>query len=339
MLTLGHKRNLKDYSSSHLQNFNADIFGTSKFPDLNKLSFDRLEREGRYNSSQQESPNGAEKVVENMLLVCPRANEEEIKQLMLENKNDAISVWHILQEMSSLEESIKKKNEFKKIKSLDFSNKSPKMIRDEARRKIRERNTAKGLIGQTSTIFAKGNRKQRDDKHWNPGTGLEISVNNSRLDKPLTALGNRGSSGKEDKQKLELEGVIGSEERGKKAKKNNNKEVIRQENNRKIQEVTDGLLQCKDPLQVHQVMESVAKERFKDKTDILRLSAENYILKMGIVQRKKLSEQEIRNRVEADKKLEDSKIENFWLREKINQLEKQSNTQWQTHNFGGTEGF
>ena len=100
------------------------------------------------------------------------------------------------------------------------------------------------------------------------------------------------------------------------------------------EEMANRILMCKSKEDVQQVVNEIA-QNYDNTVKKLKISqVENHILKMGICQRKKITQKEIKKRVEVQAELEDTKMEVQRLVQSQNQLQQSLNGNWMMNHFG-----
>ena len=105
------------------------------------------------------------------------------------------------------------------------------------------------------------------------------------------------------------------------------------------QEVVAKLKSCQNDLDLYQTVGNLKQMFDKQKSKEKRLKAENYILKMGIKQRKENTKDEIRERIILEKQVQFLETENFGMRQS-NSLQTHSHLGgWQQSEFDGRPGF
>ena len=105
------------------------------------------------------------------------------------------------------------------------------------------------------------------------------------------------------------------------------------------QEVVAKLKSCQNDQDLYQTVGNLKHIFDKQKSKEKRLKAENYILKMGIKQRKENTKDEIRERIILEKQVQFLEAENFGMRQS-NSLQTHSHLGgWQQSDFDGRPGF
>jgi hypothetical protein len=102
--------------------------------------------------------------------------------------------------------------------------------------------------------------------------------------------------------------------------------------------MVDRIMMCKSKEDVQNVVMEIA-EGFNNIVKKLKHSkSESFILRMGIKQRRDITREEIKKRVEVEKKLEDTKLQLDHLIQSQNYLQQSLNGGWMQNHFG-REGY
>lgn len=104
------------------------------------------------------------------------------------------------------------------------------------------------------------------------------------------------------------------------------------------QALVERILMCSSNEDVQEIAMEIAQEYNDTIRKLKRCHSENYILKMGICQRRAITQQEIKKRVEVEKKLKETENEVERLVQSQNQLQQSWNGGWMQNHFG-REGF
>ena len=120
---------------------------------------------------------------------------------------------------------------------------------------------------------------------------------------------------------------------------NDVQKITRKETSRDWQGLINKILSCRREEEVKEIIQNLATECDKDKNQADRLRAENYILKMGILQRKELTAQDIRKRIELEAREKNLECENFRLRHNQAQMESNIGSMWHMSQFGRRPGL
>lgn len=103
--------------------------------------------------------------------------------------------------------------------------------------------------------------------------------------------------------------------------------------------ILENILRCKTPDQVKTIIMGLSNEYEKEFQAITRYKAENYILKKGILQRKDITANEIRKRMQFEERVKQLEYENYALRNIQSSNENCWKNNWQNDHFGKQSDF
>ena len=99
------------------------------------------------------------------------------------------------------------------------------------------------------------------------------------------------------------------------------------------------ILNCKSPIEVQNLIKTFSVECEKELQLVTRYKAENYILKKGILQRKEITKEEIRKRMQLEEKVRQLENENYVLRNLQKSNENNWKNNWQNNHFAKQSDF
>jgi hypothetical protein len=105
-----------------------------------------------------------------------------------------------------------------------------------------------------------------------------------------------------------------------------------------FQFILNKFLQCKNQEDLAVVVQEVSQSMNEDKKKMKKLKSENYILKMGIRQRKEIFHEEVRNRIILEEKLKETEIKLQAVESMANNYQFSNNCIWKS-DFRRGEGF
>lgn len=104
------------------------------------------------------------------------------------------------------------------------------------------------------------------------------------------------------------------------------------------EELINRIMICNSKEDVQQVVAEFAQGYNNTVKKLKTSNLENFILKMGICQRRKITQEEIKKRLEVEGKLRDTKLKLDRLVQSQDQLQQSINLEWMQNHFG-KEGF
>jgi hypothetical protein len=102
--------------------------------------------------------------------------------------------------------------------------------------------------------------------------------------------------------------------------------------------MAERIMMCKSKEDVQNVVMEIAEGFNNTVKQLKRSKSENYILMMGIEQRRKITQNEIKKRVEVEQKLKETQLRLGQLVQSQNYLQQSFNGGWRSDHFG-REGF
>ena len=102
--------------------------------------------------------------------------------------------------------------------------------------------------------------------------------------------------------------------------------------------MTDRILTCHSKEDVEDIVHEIADGYNNIVKQLKRSKSENYILMMGIQQRRDITRKEIKKRIEVEKELKETQLKLGQLIQSQNQLQQSFNGGWMQNHFG-REGF
>ena len=102
--------------------------------------------------------------------------------------------------------------------------------------------------------------------------------------------------------------------------------------------MVDRILMCKSKEDVQNIAMEIAEGFNSTVKQLKRSKSENYILMMGIEQRRKITQNEIKKRLEVEHKLKETRLRLGHLIQSQNYLQQSFNDGWRSTHFG-REGF
>lgn len=151
---------------------------------------------------------------------------------------------------------------------------------------------------------------------------------NSKLDQtPYLILANRNKKADDDSSQIQTECL----DHPKPSK------IISQKKDWDL--ILENILRCNSPDQVKTIIMRLSNEYEKEFHAIIRYKAENYILKKGILQRKDITTNEIRKRMQLEERVKQLENENYALRNIQSSNENCWKNNWQNDHFGKQSDF
>lgn len=100
------------------------------------------------------------------------------------------------------------------------------------------------------------------------------------------------------------------------------------------QELVSKFMKCNSELDVKQLVSEICQDMNDNISKLKRAQCENYVLKMGIIQRREITQNEIKKRVETEYKLKELEEMAARLAYENRNLQQSSNSMWMKDHFG-----
>jgi hypothetical protein len=151
---------------------------------------------------------------------------------------------------------------------------------------------------------------------------------NSKIDQtPYLILSNRNKKSDDENSQIQTEGLENPK----------SSRIVPQKKNWDL--ILENILGCNSPDQVKTIIMRLSNEYEKESHAITRYKAENYILKKGILQRKDITTNEIRKRMQLEERVKQLEHENYALRNIQSSNENCWKNNWQNDHFGKQSDF